>query len=226
MAIKQNTPNHVSSSPDNGRPGATVSGRQENDNVLDAPPVVPAQADLRNTDVMVMKYPRRVVMPDLIRAVLGMVLCAGIAVTPDIIELLRWVAAALILLFLVYLLRTLLRMQTRMHVSEYGVRQSGVLSGSAFGWSELSGFRLRYFSTHRDGKKGWFEMTLRATGTKLVAESTLHGFDRLLDLAREAATENQLMIDDVTRTNLMRLDEADNIVRAHTGHGGARGEGQ
>jgi hypothetical protein len=224
MAINNDTAKQAAQSSD--RSGAKILPQGTPDAVVDMPPVVPEKVDIRNTDVQVMKYPRRVVMPDLIRSVIGMVLCAGIAVTPDIIELLRWVAAALILLFLVYLVRTLLRMQSRLHVSEYGIRQSGVLSGSAFGWSELSGFRLRYFSTRRDGKKGWFEMTLWAEGTKLVVESTLQGFDRLLDLARDAAIENQLMIDDVTRTNLMRLDEADNIVRAQVRQGGVTGEGQ
>ncbi|WP_143181961.1 hypothetical protein [Thalassospira sp. TSL5-1] len=194
---------------------------------LNNSPVVPEGQDSRNTDITVMQYPRRVVMPDLIRSVLGIVLCAGIAFTPDVIELLRWIAGALILLFLGYLLRTLFRLGARIHVSDYGVRQSGVMSGSAFGWSELTGFRLRYFSTCRDGKKGWFEMTLEAAGTKLVAESTLNGFGRLLELARDAANENQIMIDDVTRTNLLRMDEADNLVKAQiSGRGGVMGEGQ
>ena len=194
---------------------------------LNNSPVVPDGQDSRTTDITVMQYPRRVVMPDLIRSVLGIVLCTGIAFTPDVIELLRWIAGALILLFLVYLLRTLFRLGARIHVSDYGVRQSGVMSGSAFGWPELTGFRLRYFSTRRDGKKGWFEMTLDAAGTKLVAESTLNGFGRLLELARDAANENEIMIDDVTRTNLMRMDEAENLVRAQViGRGGATGEGQ
>ncbi|WP_143589598.1 hypothetical protein [Thalassospira mesophila] len=226
MAIKQGSINSEANASDRSGAATGAQGGGADANVNAAQIEVRQAADTRTTDIVVMKYPRRVVMPDLIRAVLGMVLCAGIAIAPDIIELLRWVAGALILLFAIYLLRTLVRMQSRVHVSEYGVRQSGVLSGAPFGWSELSGFRLRYFSTRRDGKKGWFEMTLQAAGTKLVAESTLQGFGHLLDLARDAATENQLMIDDVTRTNLMRLDEADNIMRAQARHGGAMGEGQ
>ncbi|AUG52739.1 hypothetical protein CSC3H3_08475 [Thalassospira marina] len=223
MAIKG--PSHTQTNP-GGSAGAGDDNVNKTDTDLNNSPVVPDGQDSRNTDITVMSYPRRVVMPDLIRSFLGIVLCAGIAATPDIIELLRWIAAALILLFVVYLLRTLFRLRSRMHVSDYGVRQSGVFSSSAFGWSELSGFRLRYFSTRRDGKKGWFEMTLHAAGTKLVAESSLQGFGRLLELARDAASDNQIMIDDVTRTNLLRLDEADNLVRAQGGRGGAMGEGQ
>ena len=86
--------------------------------------------------------------------------------------------------------------------------------GTAFAWSELSKFRLRYFSTKRDGNKGWFELTLQAGDAKIVAESTLVGFDELLDISRDWAKDNQLLVDDVTRTNLMRMDEAETLVRA------------
>ncbi|MDP2698104.1 hypothetical protein [Thalassospira sp.] len=169
---------------------------------------------VQDTDVVVMRYSKQAIMPDLIRAVAGIVLCGGISLVPGVIELLRWIGLGLSILFIVYLVRTILRMKIRIHVSEYGMRLTGMTDGTAFAWPELAGFRLRYFSTRRDGKKGWFELTLTAPGSKIVTESTLDGFDKLLSLARDAAQDNGLMVDDITRTNLMRMDEAETLVRA------------
>lgn len=178
-----------------------------------------------SNDVIAMRYRGRTMMPDMLRSGLGLVLCLVIAVVPGIIEFLHWTAAGLSILFVLYLVRTVWRLQSRLYVSEYGVRQSGLFEGTAFAWPELSDFRLRYFSTRRDGKKGWFEMTLRAPGAKVVVESTLEGFDRLLELARDAARDNALLVDDITRTNLMRMDEAETMVRAASkGLGGGRQE--
>ena len=106
------------------------------------------------------------------------------------------------------------------------MRLSNLRGGTAFAWSELSRFRLRYFSTRRDGKKGWFELTLQAGDSKIVTESTLEGFDDLLEIARDWAKDNQLLVDDITRTNLMRMDEAETMVQAAaSSRAGGTGEG-
>ena len=64
---------------------------------------------------------------------------------------------------------------------------------------------------------------LQAGDAKIVAESTLDGFDDLLEISRDWAKDNQLLVDDVTRTNLMRMDEAETLVKAAASerkHGG------
>lgn len=98
----------------------------------------------------------------------------------------------------------------------FGVRDPSFKSARRNGF-RVAGtfkFRLRYFSTKRDGNKGWFELTLQAGEAKIVAESTLDGFDDLLEISRDWAKDNQLLVDDVTRTNLMRMDEAETLVKA------------
>jgi len=165
-------------------------------------------------DVQMMAYPPKLMAPDLAKSVVGLLICGVIALIPDMLSIIKWTAAGLALLFVFYFARTLMRFQSKLYVSEYGIRLSDIRGGTAFAWPELSKFRLRYFSTKRDGNKGWFELTLQAGESKIVAESTLDGFDDLLEISRDWAKDNHLLVDDVTRTNLMRMDEAETLVQA------------
>ncbi|WP_430475279.1 hypothetical protein ACQ0MK_06140 [Thalassospira lucentensis] len=175
-------------------------------------PVKPA--GVVDSDVQMMAYPPKLMAPDLAKSVVGLLICGVIALIPDMLSIIKWTAAGLALLFVFYFARTLMRFQSKLYVSEYGIRLSNMRGGTAFAWSELSKFRLRYFSTKRDGNKGWFELTIQAGESKIVAESTLDGFDDLLDISRDWAKDNNLLVDDVTRTNLMRMDEAETLVQA------------
>jgi hypothetical protein len=186
-------------------------------------PVKPA--GVRDRDVQMMSYPPKLMAPDLAKSIVGLLICGVIALIPDMLAIIQWTAAGLALLFLFYFARTLVRFQSKLFVSEYGIRLSSIRGGTAFAWSELSKFRLRYFSTKRDGNKGWFELTLQAGEAKIVAESTLDGFDDLLEISRDWAKDNQILVDDVTRTNLMRMDEAETLVQAaaaERSNGGAK----
>ncbi|WP_417828781.1 hypothetical protein [Thalassospira sp.] len=175
-------------------------------------PVKPA--GVTDRQVQTMAYPPKLMAPDLAKSVVGMLICGVIALIPDMLSIIQWTAAGLALLFVFYFARTVIRFQSKIYVSEYGIRLSSIRGGTAFAWPELSKFRLRYFSTKRDGNKGWFELTLHGGDAKIVAESTLDGFDDLLEISRDWAKDNQLLVDDVTRTNLMRLDEAQTLVKA------------
>lgn len=174
-------------------------------------PLMPA-AGGRN--VQVMGYPPKLMAPDMAKSVVGVLVCCVIALIPDMLKIIQWTAAGLALLFIFYFARTLIRVQSKIYVSEYGIRLASLRGGTAFAWSELSKFRLRYFSTKRDGNKGWFELTLQAGDAKIVAESTLEGFYDLLEISRDWAKDNNILVDDVTRTNLMRMDEAQTLVQA------------
>ncbi|WP_102785039.1 hypothetical protein [Thalassospira sp. GB04J01] len=187
---------------------------------LDDAPVVDEAIDpvkpagVHDRDVQMLAYPTKTMAPDLAKSIVGLLICGVIALIPEMLAIIQWTSAGLSLLFIFYFVRTLLRFQSKIYISEYGIRLSSMQGGTAFAWSELSKFRLRYFSTKRDGNKGWFELTLQAGDAKIVAESTLVGFDELLDISRDWAKDNQLLVDDVTRTNLMRMDEAETLVRA------------
>lgn len=187
-----------------------------------ADPVKPA--GVRDRDVQMLAYPTKAMAPDLAKSIVGLLICGVIALIPEMLAIIQWTAAGLALLFVFYFVRTLLRFQSKIYISEYGIRLSSIRGGTAFAWSELSKFRLRYFSTKRDGNKGWFELTLQAGESRIVAESSLVGFDELLDISRDWAKDNQILVDDVTRTNLMRMDEAQTLVKAAASertHGGA-----
>ncbi len=202
-----------------------ISPIEETGGAETADPVKPA--GVRDRDVQIMGYPPRLMAPDMAKSVAGLLICGVIALIPEMLPIIQWTAAGLALLFVIYFVRTLLRFQSKIYVSEYGIRISNLRGGTAFAWSELSKFRLRYFSTRRDGKKGWFELTLQAGEAKIVTESTLDGFDDLLEIARDWAKDNQLLVDDITRTNLMRMDEAETMVQAAaSSRAGGIGEGR
>ena len=184
-------------------------------------PVKPA--GVGDSEVQTMGYPSKLMAPDLAKSIVGLLICGVIALIPEMLAIIQWTSAGLALLFVFYFARTVIRFQSKIYVSEYGIRLSSLRGGTAFAWPELSKFRLRYFSTKRDGNKGWFELTLQAGDAKIVAESTLDGFDDLLEISRDWAKDNQLLVDDVTRTNLMRMDEAETLVKAAASerkHGG------
>src|SRR5262249_10179678 len=91
----------------------------------------------------------------------------GLALTglPLILLPMHWIVAlgfaAAALVFLAFLARTWLRQRSVVEADEQGIVAHGPL-GVRMGWTELSGFRLRYFSVRRDRQRGWMQLELRA----------------------------------------------------------------
>ena len=107
-------------------------------------------------------------------------------------------------LFAVYTVRTLLRQLTVFHSGEQGIAAHGPLA-SAIAWRDLADLRLRYFSTRRDRKDGWMQLTLRGGGRTMRLESPLIGFADIADRAADAARANGLNLNDATTNNLVAL---------------------
>ncbi|HSK38850.1 MAG TPA: hypothetical protein VK943_03695 [Arenibaculum sp.] len=163
------------------------------------------------------RYARGPLTADYIRAGGGIVLTAGPVLALD---LATWVAAALggaAFLFLLFALRTAQRNATRVEVDDDGIRtvvgpregppgegSLGGLLGSRVEWAALRRVRLDYYSTRRDRKGGWMQMTLRGPGT-IRLESTLDGFDLIAERVAEAARMRGLPLGDATVQNFSFL---------------------
>lgn len=152
----------------------------------------------------VMRYPSGVLLGDYARATVGLLLTALplalVPVTP-------WIAVPLALcalLFAVFAARTLQRQMTRVTMDAQGVRAEGPL-GAAIRWDELSGLRLRYYATRRGRDDGWMQAVLAGSGTRIRVDSTLDGFDALIERAVEAAARNGVALSPVTVDNLLAL---------------------
>lgn len=151
------------------------------------------------TDVL--RYPAASLTGDYARAGAGL---AMTAVPLLLLEVNAWAGvplAAGALLFAVFAARTAQRHLTRVAVDEAGVRADGPL-GVVLRWDELKGMRLRYYSTKRDRSDGWLQLTLRGPAGSVRVESTLDGFDALVERAAEAARRAALPLDPLTVDNL------------------------
>ena len=149
------------------------------------------------------RYPIRSLVEDYFRGGAGIVFLA-IALVP-----MHWVLHLIFGLVAVLLLslgvRTLLRGRSRIVLDEHGIAVAGPLA-KRLAWTALDGLKLRYFSTRRDRKRGWMELTLTAAGTKLAIESQIEGFEAIVRRAAMAAKARGLTVDPSTEGNLAALD--------------------
>ena len=72
-------------------------------------------------------------------------------------------------------------------------------------WNEINRFGLAYFSTRRDGARGWMELKLASPVATLRVDSRLDRFVELVGLAWTAASRHGVEIDPSTRENLEAL---------------------
>ncbi|MEO3435454.1 hypothetical protein [Inquilinus sp. CAU 1745] len=166
-------------------------------------------------------YSRDSLRADYLRAAAGLLLTA----LPLILVRPHWIVGLLLgamaLLFLLFLLRTAQRQVTTMHVDDNGIRAEGPM-GKAVAWADLSDLRLRYFSTRRDKQKGWMHLTLKGAGKTLKVESSIAGFEDIVDRAVDAAKAKGLRLEPTTLNNLAALgfDAPGDPVTGDPGAGG------
>ncbi|MDA1099587.1 MAG: hypothetical protein O2967_11450 [Proteobacteria bacterium] len=172
------------------------------------------------------RYPIKALAADYVRAAIGVFLPLALMIFTKLIPVVFYSMTALALLFAVYGLRTAWRHGTVLIVDEIGVRQEGPLGGlldRKLRWSEMRDFRLRYYSTERDRKGGWMQLTLRrgdnrdpgdhdsggrwnsANRGAIRMDSHLPGFDEIVRRAYLAARDRGLAIDPTTAANLSSL---------------------
>jgi hypothetical protein len=75
-------------------------------------------------------------------------------------------------------------------------------------------FRLRYYSTRRDGKGGWMQLLLRCRDGSdsrgpIRIDSILSDFEEIVHQVHDSALERGLSIDPTSATNLASLGIGD-----------------
>ena len=150
------------------------------------------------------RYPVEVQRSDLIRGGVGLLLTAG----PLVILPMHWIVTVLFgaaaILFAVFTARIVLRVLTRYESGDQGIAAHGPL-GAAIAWNELTALKLHFFSTRRDRRDGWMLLVLRDGSRTLKLESTLTGFDEIVDRAAETAKAKRLQLTDTTTNNLLAM---------------------
>lgn len=150
------------------------------------------------------RYRRADLTADLARGGGGLLMTAG----PLLVLPTHWAVAAILgvaaAVFAVFTLRTLQRRMTIVELDDTGILSRG-LPQRAIRWSEISDLKLKYYSTRRDRQNGWMQLSIRGTGSGLVLESTLTGFEDVVERAADAARENGVDLSVATTNNLISL---------------------
>ncbi len=155
-------------------------------------------------------YPIGTLVADYMRAACGVFFPLALMIFTDLLPLFFYCMTALVLLFGIYGLRTAWRQCTVLIVDRDGVRQEGPLGGvldRSLRWSEMRDFRLRYYSTRRDGKGGWMQLLLRGADRRgsIQMDSNLPGFNDIVAQVHAIALERGLPVDPTSATNLSHL---------------------
>ena len=147
------------------------------------------------------RYPFSSIRGDCIRAVIGFVVC----VTPVLAGLklmaALWFLVPLMVVFLSFFIRTILRYMTTITVTDEWIRVNSFLDTTVY-WTEVTDFNLSYFTLWRNGEKGWMQMRLRNNKNVIRIESSLDGFEDIACRALAAAEANRLSLNLTTTSNL------------------------
>lgn len=167
------------------------------------------------------RYPTKVLTGDYIRGGIGFAVCASLPVAAREISVLHYIVIAGALLFGGFLFRTWQRQMTSYELSEEGIWANGPL-GKAIRWSEISEIKLKYFSTRRDRKEGWFQLTVMGPPGKVSVDSDLDAFDGFLRACAPIFKANRLELSESTAENFaaagfpVRADAAGGTTRTRT----------
>ena len=152
-----------------------------------------------------LRYPRETLWADYVRAGAGALLC-GLPLL--VVEVNHWLAAILcagFVLFGAFFVRTALRQRTHYLLGPDTLCADGP-AGTLVEWNRLDRMKLSYFSTKRDRKDGWMQLTIGSAGGRTVKiDSSLDGFHDVVERAAEAAQAAGLSLSEATRANLRAM---------------------
>lgn len=131
----------------------------------------------------------------------GLLVTALPLATVDTTGTVAWLLGAGALLFAIYGFNTIIRHLGEIECSEATISVSGPFRRSV-AWSEVSDVRLRYFSTRRDGRKGWMQLVIKSDSASVRIESTLAGFADIVAIAVKAANKKGVDLSPTTLGNI------------------------
>lgn len=168
----------------------------------------PASSPAASSSVERLSYRRADIFGDYARGGGGAVLSGAPLLAFDPHWIIALVLAGAFGLFGLFLGKTWQRHRTRVLLDETGVAAVGPL-GRRIDWDRLDGLVLKFYSTKRDRSQGWMILTLRGDGRKLALESSLDGFEGVVERAADAARRNGVQLSDATVGNLAALGIVD-----------------
>ena len=133
----------------------------------------------------------------------GLVLSLPLLVMFDLPTVTSWILGLLSIGFAIHGLGVARRQRTRIETDEGGLWFAPPRRHIA--WNEITRFGLAYFSTRRDGARGWMELKVASASATLRVDSRLDRFDELVRRVWSAASRTGVDVDATTRANLEAL---------------------
>ena len=152
------------------------------------------------------QYSIKSLILDYLRAGVGVSLTAGPLIITDISTVTAYILLFLALLFTVFATRTVIRQITTVELTGSGVESTGLFR-TKLDWCRLERVRLRYYTTRRDRRNGWMQLSLMGLGTRQIKlDSSLEGFEDIALAAVREARNRGIVLDSTTTDNLYALD--------------------
>ena len=146
------------------------------------------------------KYSRKSVSGDYIRATIGLIVTVGLLLAATKITIFQYIFAAGALLFFGFLLRTFLRQITTFTVTGQELKTFGLFKRT-LSWNKLNNVNLKYFSTRRDRKAGWYQLSLSDGIVKITVDSELIGFNDIMKFCSDMVRQKQIIVSETTSEN-------------------------
>ena len=150
------------------------------------------------------RYSRQALTGDFVRSVTGLAITLGPMLLAQPGTLMMAVLGALAALFAAHGTRTWVKSATRIAVDDEGIVVRGPRQAT-LRWDGLRHMSLTYYSTRRDGSKGWMQMKLKGEDATLRIDSTLDGFPVLVRRAATEAAKRGLELPPATQVNIAAL---------------------
>jgi hypothetical protein len=151
------------------------------------------------------RYPASSVYSDYGRVALGLAVTLPPLLLIDLPAAVAVLFGALAALFAWFGWRTWLRQQTSIELSTDAIALRGPFA-RRLDWRRLERLKLAYYAPRRSRQDGWLQLTLRgAGGSSIRLDSTLEGFDRVLEQAAGAVAARSLPLDPATAANLSAM---------------------
>ena len=148
-------------------------------------------------------YPMRALAGDYFRTSIGLFLTVGPLMLLDVVDVLKVILFLLLIVFLIFGFRTMIRQATTVMLCDEGIRvRGGLAPQKLISWRTMRHLKLKYFSTRRDREAGWMQLRLDGEDGQLSLDSAIEGFEEIVARATEFAGVAGLSLEATTMENL------------------------
>jgi hypothetical protein len=150
------------------------------------------------------RYPASSVYSDYGRVAFGLAVTLVPLLLVDLPAVVAGLFAVLAALFCWFGWRTWLRQRSWIELSPEAIALRGPFD-RCLDWHRLEGLKLAYYAPRRSRQDGWMQLTLRGGRGSIRIDSTLEGFDRVLERAAGAVAARSLPLDPASAANLAAM---------------------